>query len=248
MNSPSPLLHLPTSRGDRWRLIEGLISQWFPDVEYNSRVPPGNVRPATPPAACPALQEWFRLVRDIPNVWCKQDELFHPHGYTLGKDCLIVGIENQSCAFWGVRRTDLNLDDPPVFIDSQADGNWVLENSTTSEFALTWLVSCIKWSQRNRAWAIGSDRSELLTSVIAHFPRLGLSDWHWPVLPTRYYGTADLILEVYDVGGSTRYSVATRTASAFAEFQQLATSAGISWDSSSDDWPDGWVNVTDDLA
>jgi hypothetical protein len=160
---------------------------------------------------------------------------------------LIVGTENQSCAYWGIRRADLDLEDPPVFIDSQADGNWVQGNSTTSEFAVTWFASCIKWSKHIRAWANGAGPSQSLGTVIAHYPRLDLPDWHWPVLPTRFYGTAHLILEVYDVRSYTWYSVSTRTKSAFAEFHQLANCAGISWDSSSDDWPDGWVNASDDL-
>ena len=248
MDPPSPLLKVPTERSERWELIRKLIGEWFPDVEYNRRVPQGESPPAPPPAACPALTELYGFVGDQPMVWCRQDALFDPHGYKFGGDFLVIGLENQCCAYWGVRRADLCSDDPPVFLDPQADGDWLQENTTVSEFAVTWLASSIKWSQRTRCWAHGAGKKEALAILQKHYPQLGLPEWNWPASPTRFYGTAYLLLEISGDDDYVRYSVATRTKAAFAQFQHHMHVVDMSWDSSSDQWPDGWVNSSEDLA
>src|SRR4029434_4034935 len=116
-------------------------------------VPSGTGPPAPPETSCAALQEWFEFVRRRSGIWCRQDVLFSAHFYGRNKDYLIIGVENQVCALWGVRREDLSLDDPPIYFDGASNGQWVLENRTTTEFAVTWLAAPIKGAEHNRCWA-----------------------------------------------------------------------------------------------
>ena len=230
MDAPSLLLTIPPTRELRWQLIEEVIAQWYP-ARAGREVPPGNSTPVSPPISAGALVEWFAFVRRQPGIWCRQDSLFSDHFYDRNKDYLIIGVENQACALWGVRREDLSLDDPPVYLDEAASGQWVLENSSTSEFAVTWLASSIKWSDHNRRWANGPANESALPIVQRHYPRLGLADWHWPLFPTRFYGTADLLLEVHGDRSDLWFWLVTRTDEAFTRFQSLL-GAEVQWEAS----------------
>jgi len=236
----SPFLVLPTPREARWKLVERVLAQWYP-AGAGREVRSGNSLPAPPSTSCAALDEWFTFVSRQPGVWCRQDSPFCGGFYGRSKNYLIIAVENQACAYWGVRREDLALDDPPVYLDEAASGKWVLENSTTSEFAINWLASSIKWSNHNRRWANGVAGESALQVVTSHYARLGLSDWHWPVFPTRFYGTADLLLEVHGEGNDVWIWLTTRTDEAFRSFQSQVASQ-VQWEASSDEWPDGWVN------
>src|SRR5262245_17879037 len=119
MECSSPLLEIPPAREARWRLIEDLLAKWYPP-DVGREVPSGTSPPAQPETSCAALQQWYVFVRRQPGIWCRQDSLFCSHFFGRNKDYLIIGVENQACAFWGVRREDLSLDDPPVHLDEAA--------------------------------------------------------------------------------------------------------------------------------
>jgi hypothetical protein len=189
-----------------------------------------------PESSCAALREWYDFVGRQPGIWCRQDSLFCGPFYERNRDYLIIGVENQACALWGVRRDELSLDDPPVYLDSAANGRWLLENSTASEFAVTWLAASIKWSEYNRCWANGPASESALQRASSHYPRFGLADWHWPLFPTRFYGTADLLLEVNCESKHNWFWLATRTEAAFRRCLSL-TVAEVDWQASSDEWP-----------
>jgi hypothetical protein len=234
------LLVIPVLRDGRWRLVERIIAEWYPP-DAGLEVPSGISRPAPPEPSCAVLREWFKFVDSRPGIWCRQDVLFSRHYYQRDERYLIIGVENQACALWGVRRDDLVLDDPPIYVDEAANGNWLLENATTSEFAVTWLASSIKWSYHNRRWANGPASDSALRTVTSHYPRLGLPDWRWPAFPTRFYGTADLLLEVHGEESDLWFWLVTRTDEAFRQFQSLVAGQ-VQWEASSDEWPDGWVS------
>jgi hypothetical protein len=151
-----------------------------------------------------------------------------------------------SRAYWGIPRSELEKDDPPVFLD-RGDGQWVLENTTTSEFALAWLASSIKWSRFNRGWANGVGDLSALQLLESNLPRLALDSWHWPVRDTRFYGSEDLLVEAHaDLDGVWLW-ISSRTETAFREILRRLAPADISWEASSDEWPNGWVNSAEDL-
>jgi hypothetical protein len=244
MDTSSPFLVIPPTCEARWRLIEDVLAQWFP-AGAGSKVPSGTGPPAPPETSCAALQEWFDVVRRQPGIWGRQDVLFSAHSYNLATDFLIIGSENQSNAYWGVRRTELSLDDPPVYLNLQADGQWILENSAVSEFAVTWLAASIKWSGHNLCWANGAATTSALRIATGRYSHLGLRDWHWPEFPTRFYGTADLLLEVNGDDDNIWFWLSTRTKEAYREFLSLVGDEA-QWEASSEEWPDGWVSSSSD--
>ncbi|HEX5106300.1 MAG TPA: hypothetical protein VFV87_20915 [Pirellulaceae bacterium] len=245
LGSPSPLLTVPTDRQERWKLVREVIRQWFPADLSKLALPLGMSPITAPPTACGAIQEWYRIVREAPEVWCQQDHLFGAGGDWRRGDYLTIAVENQVCAYWGVPRSELDQEDPPVFLD-RGRGAWEVESPTTSEFALTWLAYSIKWSHYNRGGANGSLDDTALELIKERFPRLKLTDWHWPDGPTRFYGTADLLLETNGDNPGAWLWVSARTKAAFREFQSLVSTTEIRWESSSDEWPDGWVSAADD--
>jgi hypothetical protein len=198
-----------------------------------------------PPTACPAIQEWHKIVREAPGIWCQQDHLFGAKGDWRRGDYLTIAIENQACAYWGVPRDQLDQDDPPVFLD-RGNKRWVLESTTTSEFAVTWLASSIKWSRHNRAWANGVADVAPLRMAVENLPRLGLADWKWPAKVTRFYGTADLLVELHEDDDASWVWVSARDKAPFRKFVQLLAPAHVAWEASSDEWPDGWVSAAED--
>jgi hypothetical protein len=247
LDSPSPLLVIPTDRPDRWKLVRTIIKQWFPADRRQLGLPAGMGPITLPPTACAAIQEWHAIAREAPGIWCQQDHLFGAGGDWRQGDYLAIAVENQGCVAWGVLRSDLEQDDPPVFLHLGEIGDewWVLESSTVSEFALAWLAYSIKWSDHLGGWVNGSVNKATVQIVTEQVPRLGLPDWHGPAFPTRFYGTNDLIVEVQLDKDNLWLSAAARTKAAFAEFKRLIAPAQAQWSASSDEWPDGWVSSPD---
>jgi len=249
METPSILATIPVDRHARWQLARDFIAQWFPNASRIglNRPPTGTGMPIRPPACCAALSEWFELVSELPGIWSQQDVPFGDCSRIATDEFLIIAVENQSCAYWGVRRNDLLHDDPPVFFDANESHNWELVNTTTSEFALTWLASSVKFSKCNRCWACAYGNPAAVQIVRHQVPRLGLSDWNWPETPTRFYGTSDLLVEIAGDSDRLIWWVATRTKSTFERVCLLLAPAAVQWDSSSAEWPDGWVSAAEDL-
>lgn len=225
---PSPLASIPADRHARWELIREMIRQWFPADLSRLKLPSGMGPITNLPTACPAVQEWYKIVCEAPGIWCRQDHLFAAQGDWRRGDYLTIAIENQSCAYWGIPLHELERDDPPVFVDG--DEGWVLESTTTSEFAITWLAYSIKCSNYNRRWANAAIDESALRIVINNLPRLMLTDWHWPDWPTRLFGSRDLLVETNGHGEYIWLWVSARTDEAFDKLSDLLKPAGIRWD------------------
>ncbi|MCX4785017.1 SMI1/KNR4 family protein [Streptomyces sp. NBC_01221] len=63
-----------------------------------------------------ALREAYQLLGRRTDLTDNQDTLLAPQDLSLDEDrgVLVFRVENQSCAYWGIRVTDLDQDDPPV--------------------------------------------------------------------------------------------------------------------------------------
>lgn len=242
---PSPLAFVPTERHERWALIREMIRQWFPADLSRLKLPSGMGPITNLPTACPAIREWYKIVREAPGIWCQQDHLFGADGDWRRGSYLTIAIENQACAYWGIPLNELERDDPPVFVDG--DDGWVLECTTTSEFAIAWLAFSIKWSEHNRRWANGEMTETGWQLVVDNLPRLQLANWHWPTWPTQFFGSRDLLVETNGEGEGTWAWASARTAEEFDKFNQLFSPEGIKWNSSSDEWPEGWVSAANYL-
>jgi hypothetical protein len=230
---PSPLASIPTDRHARWELIREIIRPWFPADLSRLKLPSGMGPITNLPTACPAIREWYKIVREAPGIWCQQDHLFGADGDWRRGEHLTIAIENQACAYWGIPLNELERDDPPVFVDC-GDG-WVQENTTVSEFAITWLAYSLKWSEHNRRWANGGTDNSALRLITDNIPRLKLTNWHWPTWPTQFFGSGDLIVETNGEGEHIWLWVSARTDEAFDRLCDLLKPAGIRWEASSDD-------------
>ena len=202
-----------------------VIADWFQPLAEDD----GFAAPVGPVELPAALGEWYRLCGKRGDIWSQQDEWQPPWELEVRNEHLIIIVENQSCAFWGIPVAELPLDDPPVFVDKSTRGQWVRENDTTSEFALQWLAFNVKWSDAI-CWANGGVSESAVELVHNTYPRFPFPDWNWPVHPTRFYGTRDLIIEINGVGDCIWLWVAARTEAAYREFDKLIRPTGVRWE------------------
>jgi hypothetical protein len=65
-----------------------------------------------------ALREAYLLLGRRADLTSRHDNLLAPDEIHLDDDrgVLVFRVENQSCAYWGVRVADLDQDDPPVLV------------------------------------------------------------------------------------------------------------------------------------
>ncbi|MDE7222241.1 MAG: hypothetical protein K2O34_00490, partial [Acetatifactor sp.] len=71
-------------------------------------------------------------IHHVQDMWVKPED-FQRRDWLRNSDCLILLNENQGCCRAGIRRSDLDKSDPPVYLTSD-DQNWKLCSETTSEF------------------------------------------------------------------------------------------------------------------
>ncbi|MFG3529437.1 SMI1/KNR4 family protein [Streptomyces sp. NPDC047917] len=105
-----------------WRFIRAFARDWTqsPLTEADGRAP-AELDAAQARLGLPlpvALREAYRLLGRRPDLTDNQDSLLAPEDLYLDADrgVLVFRVENQSCAYWGIRVTDLDQDDPPVVI------------------------------------------------------------------------------------------------------------------------------------
>lgn len=68
----------------------------------------------------------------VQDMWMKPED-FQRWDWLRNSDCLILLNENQGCCQAGIRRSDLDKADPPVYV-TKDDQSWELCADTTSEF------------------------------------------------------------------------------------------------------------------
>jgi len=111
-----------TDRGAAWRFIRAFARDWSrrplggDDGYRDTDLDAVTERLGVPIPA--ALREAYRLLGKRADLTDNQDELLAPDQIHLDEDrgVLVYRVENQSCAYWGIRVTDLDQDDPPVVI------------------------------------------------------------------------------------------------------------------------------------
>jgi len=221
---------LSQSRAERWRLVETLLSQWFPPQPHAERVSALDIDDAEKrldlrlPAA---LREWYE--RYDLAVWSRQDRLLLPYQMNIVDGVLVFCVENQDVVTWGIRLEDLAAEDPPVVI-SDPDRTWLptkhwsVEAPSTSAFAIQFTLMNVKW------WALhsanGSASKAACELIEQRFERVQVQDMRWPTLPTRFYEGTDVIVEC---NGHSWIWVTANTPAALAEVVELGRSAGVEW-------------------
>lgn len=238
--SESPFHLIPQSRGERWKLLRKFVDQWYSPLGSADGYPSEVLDTTESRLAIRlpiALRDWYVQSGRRHDIWSRQDSLLPPEEIYIKEGHIVFYTENQSVVDWGIEKAHASLDDPPVFVSSaDTEGEWIQENATTSEFCLQMLVSCVKWSPVLACWANGWASEPVINLVKGKYSQLAFPEWYWAG-PTRYFGQEDLLIEL-NSGDGWLWAV-SRTHTAFHQFNQSVTAAGMQWESQSDEWPAG---------
>jgi hypothetical protein len=230
---------LPKQRADRWGLLDEALLRWFvlpPDDSWGT--PASHLDDAEHRLGLrlpPGLREWFERYGALARVWSLQDRLHAPTELQVRSEALVFCTENQGGVEWGIRVSDLALEDPTIVVSSPTGGGgWFVETDTTSTFALLFAAMNAKWSDRVSYRANGQLTDEAVAAVERNFARLPFGEQHWPSLPTRLYGDCDLVVESQ---ADTWLWVASLSQARLAEVDAVVTSAGMTWQEIEDGTP-----------
>jgi len=161
-----------------------------------------------------ALREAYALFGQRRDLTSTQDRLLLPEQLAIGgaDGVLVFRVENQSCAAWGVRGSELGQDDPPVVLE--AGHGWVpyADRLSTAlvEMALSESLFADEHNTDNR------DLDDLTHAALgrefALLPLPAFPFWAAPGgPPLRWFAGPDVLLR--DDGGSWLW-VCARTAAA----------------------------------
>lgn len=229
---------LPLDRRGRWEWMASFLARWHAPLTPEDGYADRELDAAATRLGIPlprALREWYGLAGRLGDVWSRQDELLPPSEICIDDDVLIFYVENQAVVRWGIPCADLDRDDPPVVVESSdSSGEWLVENTTTSEFALQMLVYATKYSKRVRFWENDPADEDSLHLIEAHYPRLPFPGWHWPDGPTRFFGRDDIIIEVNGAGEGLWLHAWSDSEVEFRTFRDLLRESGLEWGAAPD--------------
>ncbi|WP_149824501.1 hypothetical protein [Streptomyces tailanensis] len=149
------------------------------------------------------LTSCYRLPGRRGDLTSRQDRLLRPDQLRLDKNVLVFRVENQHCAVWGVRVSQLAQPDPPVVFreltrDCRTPWRPFLERLSLAAVEMILSEALLSAEPADDV----SDNRELderaLQGVEEHFERLPFPDyplWADPDgPPVRWFAGADLIL------------------------------------------------------
>ncbi len=236
---------IPVTRQARWRLMTRVIRKWMRPLTEADGIAPEELDGVEARLGCQlpkVLREWYQLAGNARDLWCCQDRLVLPF---IDREVLVFCFENQGIWSMGVRLSDLDQDDPPVF-------GWMNEayagpsefgqlNASVSECALQYLAWCLKWANRStirRLLAIdyyepyGFWKPATLSAIESHCVRCAFPVWRLWGWDTMFYESQDLLIQVrhLDAGdGDSDLYVAARTKAALVKFERMVREAGFWW-------------------
>jgi hypothetical protein len=233
---------LPPDRDARWDLLTNLIAAWYrtplhDDGYAAAELDAAEARLGTQLPA--ALREWYGLAGRRTDIHSRQDTLYSPSQLYLDSDVLVFMVENQSVVRWGISAAALGNDDPPVLVESVDKSDvWLRESPTISEFAVSWFLFCLKWSD-DVHWVNGGAAPEALAMVERTYRRLPLTELHWPEFPTRFFAAENAVLETND---ENWIWLSATSADALREHGSLLVKSGADIQA----WSDAWRTATED--
>lgn len=110
----------PADRHAAWRFLTAFARDWSrAPLTPGDGVDPGELDAAEQRLGIrlpTALREAYLLLGRRADLTSRHDELLAPDRLHLdgGRGVLVFRVENQACAYWGVRVEDLDDEDPPV--------------------------------------------------------------------------------------------------------------------------------------
>lgn len=168
-----------------------------------------------------ALRDAYQLLGQRHDLTDNQDSLLAPKDLYLDADrgVLIFRVENQSCAYWGIRVTDLDQDDPPVVVRADlvrptAD-DWAAWLGRVSVAFVEIVLSESLCADEDLMGWVTPDDTDLPEDIAATFRRLPLPEYPISQQPgSRWYAHDEIILR--DDRGTAMFRA--RTEAAFDRF------------------------------
>ena len=220
------------AREDRWSLLTDFVAKWRRPLQEGDGYSATELDAAEQRLGLKlplALREWYQLTGLREDIVAPQNFLVSPVELEISEEngLLVFHSENQQVVEWGIQTSDLDLVDPPVWLDNSglhdAQQEPIRENNTLSEFALQMVVLETLFSSEVFE-GYGKVNPLTLRGLEQHFIHVGFPDWHWPTYPTRFYGGDDVLIQTF---GNEALQVTTRSRTAF---EQVKTVLGIDWD------------------
>ncbi|WP_406529950.1 SMI1/KNR4 family protein [Streptomyces sp. I8-5] len=208
-----------------WRFVRAFARDWSrrPLTEADGYAPAdldaAQARLGLPLPA--ALRDAYQLLGRRPDLTDNQDSLLAPKDLYLDADrgVLVFRVENQSCAYWGIRATDLDQDDPPVVVRADlvrptAD-DWAAWLGRVSVAFVEIVLSEALCADEDLMGWVTPDDTGLPEDIAATFRRLPLPEYPISQQPgSRWYAHDEIILR--DDRGTAMFRA--RTEAAFDRF------------------------------
>ncbi|MFF4079091.1 SMI1/KNR4 family protein [Streptomyces sp. NPDC001777] len=211
-----------------WRFIRSFARDWSrrPLTEADGRttaeLDAARARLGLPLPA--ALCEAYQLLGRRSDLTDNQDTLLAPQDLFLDEDrgVLVFRAENQSCAYWGIRVTDLGRDDPPVVIRADllrptADDWQEWLGRVSIAFVEIALSEALCADDDLMGWVTSDGETGLPDDITTTFRRLPLPEY--PISQqrgSRWYAHDEIILR--DDHGTAMFRA--RTEAAFDRFDE----------------------------
>ncbi|MCX4847601.1 SMI1/KNR4 family protein [Streptomyces sp. NBC_00893] len=208
-----------------WRFIRAFARDWgrSPLTGADGHAPAGldaaQARLGLPLPV--ALRDAYQLLGRRSDLTDNQDSLLAPESLYVDADrgVLVFRVENQSCAYWGIRVTDLDQDDPPVVVRADlvrptAD-DWAAWLGRVSVAFVEIVLSEALCADEDLMGWVTPDGPDLPEDIAATFRRLPLPEYPISQQPgSRWYAHDEIILR--DDRGTAMFRA--RTEAAFDRF------------------------------
>ncbi|MFF2327054.1 MULTISPECIES: SMI1/KNR4 family protein [unclassified Streptomyces] len=164
-----------------------------------------------------ALREGYQLLGSRTDLTGNQDVLLAPQDLYLDEDrgVLVFRVENQSCAYWGIRVTDLDQDDPPVVVRADlarpTAADWEAWLGRVSVAFVEIVLSEALCADEDLMVWVASDDTGLPEDIAATFQRLPFPEY--PIsrqVGSRWYAHDEIILR--DDRGTALFRARTEAA------------------------------------
>jgi hypothetical protein len=171
-----------------------------------------------------ALRTYYAALGKHKEMNQTQDSLILPEQLHVDRNGrMVFYTENQFAAVWGILLTDMEQDDPPVYI-SYSDDNWQREGSTVSAFLTAMAHLQAIFAFRYSANSTGVDEA-VIKVVEQHWKKLEGTLSIWQV--TFYQNTNDEILALMQSPGQTDLFIAAKSAAQLVAMDALLQ---VDWD------------------
>lgn len=181
------------------------------------------------------LEEFYQTVAKTPAFHCVQDKWITPEYYQKHpetwhqEDMLLLLAENQWVCCAGIKKEDLHLDNPPVYV-TEDNKQYFLSAQTTSEFIAAVLLYqasfAMKYVFDDVLW-LDQENFEKLEEKFERYPFM-FQNWLSAEKIVCYYYALDHLVNVWDLGGQWQMLYGATNEAAFEKLHEDLADLGES--------------------